>query len=345
MAKTSVELPKASLEALAADTAADLRIQTPNGNVTVPHDTLATLVAQAEGDTITVVVESVETKALTTEQQKAVGDYPVFDISILSNGKAIASFGGKSITVSLPYTLKDGEKTGDVTVWYLNDKHELEKMACTYDQNTGLATFSTDHLSHYVVGCETAAVTPWANPFSDVKEGDWFYGAVQYTAQKELFNGTSATTFAPKANMTRAMLVTVLYRLEGKPAVTGANAFSDVKSGKWYSDAILWANDNKVVEGYGNGKFGTNDNVTREQMVTILYRYAQMKGYDVAKTADLAKYSDAGKISTWAGPAMQWAVAEELINGRTKTTLAPKGTANRAEVATVLMRFSENLAQ
>jgi hypothetical protein len=143
--------------------------------------------------------------------------------------------------------------------------------------------------------------------------------------------------------MTRAMLVTVLYRLEGKPSVTGTCDFTDVKSGEWYTDAVIWASANKIVGGYGDGHFGTDDSVTREQLAVILMNYAKYKGYDVMKTADLTVYSDAASINSWATDAMKRAVTKGLVTGTTKTTLSPTGTASRAQVATILMRFIENV--
>ena len=338
--KVSVELPKASVSSVASDTDADLKIETSVGNVTIPNDVLASVVSQASGDTISIMVESVEIKTLTAEQQKLVGDGAVFDISILSGGKPIRSFGDKSITIALPYTLKSGETAVGVTVWYLSDDGKLERMTCTYDAKTGLATFTTNHLSHYVVGYDA-----WQNPFTDVKEDNWFYDAVKYAVQNELFNGTSATTFSPNTDMTRAMLVTVLYRLEGMPAVSGANTFTDVKDGQWYTDAVIWASSNGIVGGYGNDLFGTDDPITREQMATMLLRYAEYKNYDTAKANDLAGFTDSGSIASYALDAMKWANAEGLIRGRTSTTLAPAGTATRAEVATILMRFAENVVK
>ena len=337
---TSVELPKSSLTSMASDTKADLKIVTSVGSVTIPNGVLSSVASQSEGSTITIVVESVETKTLTTEQQELVGDGAVFDISIMSEDKLISSFGGKSITISLPYTLKTGETAEGVTVWYLSDSGKLEKMTCKYDKATGLATFSTTHLSNYVVGYDA-----WQNPFTDVKSGDWFYDAVRYAVENELFNGTSATTFDPNTDMTRAMLVTVLHRLESKPTVTGTNSFTDVKSGEWYTDAVIWATENGIVNGYGDDLFGTNDPITREQMATMLLRYADYKKYDTAKTNDLTAFTDADSIASYATDAMKWANAEGLITGRTSTTLAPTGTATRAEVATILMRFAENVVK
>jgi len=182
-------------------------------------------------------------------------------------------------------------------------------------------------------------------PFTDVNTSDWFFSAVKYTYDNKLMNGTSDTLFSPSSNLTRAMLVTLLYRYEGEPAVTASNPFSDVQSGQWYTNAIIWASENKIVNGYGDGKFGPNDNVTREQVAAVLYRYADWKKLDVSKTNALTSYTDSAEISSWALDAMKWANAEGLMSGRTPTTLVPKGTMNRAEVATILMRFIEDFVK
>ena len=157
--------------------------------------------------------------------------------------------------------------------------------------------------------------------------------------------GTSLTTFEPNSNMTRAMLVTVLYRLEGSPDASGGSAFADVKDGEWYADAVAWASSNGIVSGYGGGIFGTNDSITREQLSAILHRYVQYKGCDTSKSAELTKFADAPSVSEWAADAIKWAVAEGLITGTTETTLDPKGAATRAQVAAILMRFAENIAK
>lgn len=181
--------------------------------------------------------------------------------------------------------------------------------------------------------------------FVDISENQWFYDDVYFAVSNGLFNGTAEYTFSPNASMTRAMLVTVLYRLEGQPAVYGGSAFTDVAIGQWYTDAIIWATQNGIVNGYGNGLFGTNDSVTREQMAAILYRYAVYKGYDVSGANKLTHYSDYSELSLYALDAMKWANAEGLINGRTTTTLAPKNNATRAEVAAIIHRFVENVVK
>ena len=181
-------------------------------------------------------------------------------------------------------------------------------------------------------------------PFTDVASGEWYYEAVQYVYNNELMNGMSATTFEPNSTTTRGMIVTMLYRLENEPTAASAG-FSDVAEGQWYTDAVNWAAANNIVNGYGDDQFGPTDTITREQMMAILYRYAQYKGYDVTASADLSAYTDAANISSYAVSAMQWAVGEGLINGITDTTLVPGGSATRAQVAAILMRFCENVAK
>lgn len=180
------------------------------------------------------------------------------------------------------------------------------------------------------------AETPVALPFTDVKSGDWFYPAVQYAYAQGLMTGTSATTFAPNGTMNRAMIVTVLYRLEKSPAVTGASKFTDVPAGQWYSDAVAWAAANKIVNGYDGTTFGPMNAVTREQMAAILFRYEQVKGLEnVTLEENLNRFPDQNKISAYAIPALQWAVGQKIINGNADGTLDPTGTATRAQVAQI----------
>ncbi|MGM9524156.1 MAG: GLUG motif-containing protein [Faecousia sp.] len=179
--------------------------------------------------------------------------------------------------------------------------------------------------------------------FVDVNTKAWYHLYVDYAVKNGLFGGTSENTFEPEAAMTRAMLVTVLWRYEGKP-MGYQNTFVDVnaKSGSWYIDAVAWAAANNIVGGIGNGKFDPESKITREQMATILFRYANWKDIDTNKRGDLSNFPDADKVSGYATSAMQWAVAEGLING-SDGKLLPQGNATRAQVATILVRFIENI--
>ena len=185
----------------------------------------------------------------------------------------------------------------------------------------------------------------WTDQFSDVKTGDWYYEAIKQAFEKGLMNGVSSTLFSPNTNITRGMLVTILHRMEGEPEPVAANPFTDVTAGKYYTEAIIWASENEIVNGYGDGRFGPDNNITREQVAAILYRYAQFKEYDVSAEATLEEFNDAGQISVYALTAMKWANAEGLITGRNATTLAPKGFTTRAETATMLIRFLDSVEE
>ncbi len=188
----------------------------------------------------------------------------------------------------------------------------------------------------------------WVIPFKDVAENDWFFEGVKFVFQNELFNGTSADTFSPNAPMTRAMLVTVLWRLDGKTAPKAACAFTDVDATAYYADAVAWAAENGVVKGVDETHFAPEAEVTREQLAAILFRYAEKKGVDTTKRAALSTFPDADKVSNYAKDAMAWAVETGLINGikaAKETTLAPQATAPRAQVAAILARYCESMAK
>lgn len=174
--------------------------------------------------------------------------------------------------------------------------------------------------------------------FADVKSSDWFAGAVAFVSSRELFQGVSDAQFAPTVPMTRAMLVTVLHRLEDQPGAGAAASFGDVPAGAWYALAVAWASENSIVTGTGSG-FNPDGNVTREQIAAILYRYMRYLGPDVSASGDLSKFSDGGETSGWAEDAMKWAVGAGILTGKSGTILDPTGTASRAEVATMLQRL------
>ena len=174
-------------------------------------------------------------------------------------------------------------------------------------------------------------------PFTDVKPGDWFYDYVAYVYANGLMEGTSATTFAPDDNMTRAMLVTILWRVEGEPVVNYLMPFTDVPDGAWYAEAVRWAASEGIVEGVSAAEFAPDAEITREQLAAMLYRYAG----EPAASGDLSAYTDAASVSAYAVNAMSWCVGHGIITGVTATTLDPQGTATRAQCAAMLMRFAE----
>lgn len=249
----------------------------------------------------------------------------------------------------------NAEKGAAITITLSPDKgYKLDKLTVTDGSGKTVSTVKksdtvytfTMPASAVKVGVSyvKATETPSETKFNDVSANDWFASAVDYVTGKGMMNGTADNTFSPKANTTRGMVVTVLYRLENQPS-TSAASFTDVASGAYYANAVAWANANGIVSGYGSGKFGPNDKVTREQLAAILYRYAQYKKYDVSVGEDtnILSYDDAQSISSYAIPAIQWACGAGVVTGKSGSKLDPKGNATRAEVAAMLMRFCENV--
>lgn len=187
------------------------------------------------------------------------------------------------------------------------------------------------------------ALAAGENPFTDVSASHWAYDDITYVYENDLMNGTDGSLFSPESTTTRAQVVTVLYRLAGQPAADWENPFWDVPASAWFHDAVTWAWENDITGGVSSTHFGAGNAVTREQLATFLYRYAQDQGYDTSARADLSGYSDAGLVSSYATEALSWANATGLITGTTGTTLSPQGSATRAQVATILSRFCQDV--
>ena len=177
-------------------------------------------------------------------------------------------------------------------------------------------------------------------PFTDVASNSWYLSAVKYVYNSDLIKGSNAYTFAPDTKLTRGMLVTILYRMDGSTKVSGTAKFPDVKSTDYYSTAIKWAADRNIVSGYNNGKFGPNDNITREQLAVILRKYAKYKGKNVSSLANISSYKDANKVSSYAKTEVQWAIASGIISGKDNgTKIDPQGSASRAEAAAMITNY------
>ena len=271
-----------------------------------------------------------------------------------SHGGSGSSGGSASTTYTLTFETNGGSAISKVT----KNKGTTIDLAQYAPTKSG-ATFEgwyadkglTKKITSVKLDANTTVYAKWTEapvsglPFGDVKTADWFYNDVKYVYEKGMMAGTAADVFAPNATTTRAMIVTILYRLEGSPAVTGTSAFVDVPAGQWYTDAVNWAAANQIVKGTSATTFAPNASITREQMAAILYRYAQYKGYDVTKKADLSGYSDNSQVSAYAKDALAWANAAKLINGVTNTTLAPQGNATRAQVSAILHRFCDGVVK
>ena len=242
-------------------------------------------------------------------------------------------------TVTLTPTPEEGYEVGEVTVTdRFGDAVEVTENA------DGTYTFTMPN-GQVKVEVTFVEATPEPLPFTDVSETDWFHDAVQYAYENGLMDGVGDGQFAPHATTNRAMVVTILYRLAGEPDVSGDAAFTDVEPGLWYTDAVLWAAQKGIVNGISDTEFSPAGDLTREQLATILYRYAESAGYDVSVSADLSGFPDADQIQSYATEALSWAVAEGLLQGFEDDSLQPQSTATRAQIATILMRFCEGVAK
>lgn len=309
--------------------AAALQVKFRSGTVTL--DALALAALDLHKD---VAVSLAGGASLNAAQQRALGTQAatatLANASVLVDGAA-ASCPAGSVRAAVAVNAAD-----DLTAWSLADDGSISAVGGAYD--AGQQTYAFD-----VVNGVTAIAR---FPFTDVVAGTWYYGAAAYAYNNGLFAGMTPTTFAPNATMTRAMLVSVLWRLAGAPAPKAPNTFVDVPDGAWYTDAVTWAAENGVVSGIGGSRFDPSGFVTREQTAEILYNYAHSKGYDVSARADLTAFPDAGSVSGWAEKALSWANAAGLINGTVRdgqTILDPQGSASRAQVAMILMNYVEHV--
>lgn len=224
---------------------------------------------------------------------------------------------------------------GEVSV---DSKEAIETARSAYD---ALRECQKVLVSNYqlLLDAEAAFAELRSLPFTDVHPDDWFYNNVVFAYRKGLMSGTSATTFAPREGLSRAMLVTILYRMAGSPAVTGSVPFPDVKAGRYYTDAVIWAFQAGVAAGDSEGTFRPGDLVTRAEMVTFLYRYAKLDGRDVTTTGGLSAFRDAAMVPGYAKTAMLWAVERGIVHGAAQDTLDPRSTSQRAQMAAILQRY------
>ena len=264
-------------------------------------------------------------------------DIPDFEGGTVTADPAAAKAGAK---VTLTATPDEGYAVGTITV---TDRFGDAVKVTENADGTYTFTMPNGQVTVKATFVETEEPAP-AEPFPDVDENDWFYDEVVYVYENGLMNGVENNQFAPNTATNRAMLATILYRLAGEPAVSGDLPFTDVAAGTWYTDAVLWAAQNGIVNGLGENTFAPMNTLTREQLVTMLYRYAEAEGYDVSAAADLSGYPDAGKVQSYAQEAMSWAVAEGIVEGM-DGNLNPAGNATRAQIATILMRFCEGVAK
>ena len=354
---TGVTLSTDTIDSICKAEADGVTIKLPNAELRVDRQTLAAVAGQAAGSKIRLVVEPDSTARSTmTAAQKSVLDgmrnAAVLEAYFVSDGTRIRDFNGGEVELSIPY-----QASGAFRAWFLKEDGTREPVSARYDKEN--ARLLLHHFSHYVIEelDSSAAYTVCAKDdscplgaFGDLTATAWYHDGVHYCVENGLMQGVSTAKFLPNASTTRAQLAAILWRLEGSPVPVSAAGFSDVADGAWYAGAVRWAAGSGVVKGYDSKHFGPNDAVTREQMVTILYRYAQHKGYDASAGEDtnILSFNDAFAVSEYAISAMQWACGSGLMTGAQRDggmALAPRDTTTRAQTATLLMRFQSAFAK
>ena len=307
--KTEVSIPASAVSRLRNETDAALTVSTPVADVSIPNGALDTL--SSAGGTVSVITERMENTVMLT---------------LTANGEEIGGIPG-GVTLTVP--VEDaGPGTVAVLVYEDGTRETVRK-----------SVMEGDMLRIPLNGSVTVEIVDNSKEFADVPAESWAAGAVAFASAREMFSGTSETTFSPELTMSRATLATVLYNLEGRPDQSLTTHFSDVSSGTWYTAGVSWAAANGVTGGYGNGQFGPNDNITREQLVVMLWRYA---GSPAADEQTLS-FTDADQASDYAMEALYWATENGILNGYGNGRLDPCGLATRAQAAQMLKNFIENI--
>ncbi len=303
-----------------------LTIKLSTGAASFDAAALDAVQEQASGKQITLSIAPAKDSDLNARQKEAVDGAPVYDLTLKSGGKAITSFGKGNVTISLPYTLKEGQNPSGVVVYYLDDEGNIYRCKTMYDVRTKTVIFTTNHLSLYVVGYEN-------NPFTDVTADDFFFEAVLWAVKNGITSGTSATTFSPNASCTRGQMVTFLWHAAGSPAPKSEEThFTDLEPGAYYHDAVCWAVEQGITSGTSATTFSPDDSVTRGQAVTFLHSYA---GSPAASGG--SSFQDVPDDAYYATP-VKWAAENEITFGTGPDTFSPNDLCTRGQIMTFLFR-------
>lgn len=329
---TTATIQTSVLSTVSDASGVNLTIEMPAGDITLSDEALDALVEEA-GTNVSITLDvSNDTTSLAAAQQESLAGLATgatIDVSVTSNGKEITSFGGGSVTLSVPFTSPAANRPANkFGVYYAAPNGGLTRQPTSYV--SGKLTFTTTHFSDYVAVFE---------PFADVTADLWYAQYALYASDNGIMNGTDKG-FEGDLNLTRAMMVQTFYNMKNRPTGAASGAFADVADGTWYAAAVNWGAANGVARGMGDGNFAPNADMTREQMAQFLYNYAKAQGEDVTATGDLSAYPDASSVSAWATEAMSWAVGRGIITNM-DGKLNPQGTATRAMVATILTRFTQ----
>ena len=354
---TGVKMPVDTITNVAASESDGMEIKLPHVQLHIDSQALNAIASQAEGKDIRLVVET-ENKAettLTAAQKQALDgmkNAAVLEAYFVSGSQRIRDFKGGEVEIYIPY-----QTSWAIRAWYLKEDGTREPVAAEYDSEK--ACLILHHFSHYVIeeveedtatpieaavgyaDCKKDASCPLAD-YTDLTTTAWYHDGVHYCIENGLIRGFADAKFQPNGSTTRAQLIMILWRMEGSPVVDDAMSYGDVAEDAWYREAIRWAASEDIAQGYDSEHFVPNDAVTREQMVSILWRFAKWKGCNVniGENTNILSYEDALTISEYAVPAMQWACGSGLLHGD-GANLLPKSGATRAQAATLMMHFCE----
>lgn len=312
-----ISLPVEALETMGARKGARLTVASALADMTLDYEAMAAIANQAEGETAVFTVAAIAPGSLTERQRQIVNNAPVYELTLVCGGKEINTFGGGAVTVTLPYEIPRWQKPAGVVVWSMDDYNRLTDCETSYDSTAKEVSFHARHFSLYVIGYDE----PLALPFTDVPGDYWAYGEILWAYEKNVVTGKTDTLFQPDGTMTRQQVWMMLARLSGAAPADMA-------------EAKAWAIRGGITDGSDPGAA-----VTRQQLVTLLYRFTQMMNYSVEGKASLANYPDAGSIASYAKDAMAWAVGNNVISGTTEGYLNPGVTATRAHFCVILWRF------
>ena len=353
---TNATMPRTALTQF-ANAGLDIKIQLPQGTITIDNNAAKSAATQANGTNVTATLQPLRISDIPVAQRENVrGSDLIFRITVGSGTQNITTFGEGTITVTIPYT-----GPLPAAAWHLNSRGELERMDSVYCTETKTVTFTTSHLSLFTVGFdENQPIIPdddgkdkpeagrfnfdisgFVNPYADIRDDAWYYDVLAFVYLNELMTGTSTEPmlFSPQMTVTRGMVATVLYRIAGSSDVSGlANPFSDVADGLWYTNAVIWAANNGIVSGIGGGRFAPERNITRQEMAVMFNNYAVKMMYALPEARDYAGFNDEEDIAGWAREAVERLFGTGVISGKHGNIFDPQGEATRAELAAMLTR-------
>jgi len=333
----TVRIPAASVSEMIDAELEALFISGALGTVIYDTAALRSMHAQGSGNWFYTIIRLVDVESLSENLRTIVGDRTLYQVELLRDGVRITDLGNGRVTIRVNYALREGQSAAGLLVWLLGEDGTVTPVESAYNMAGQFIEFTLNRLSMFMVGYDVSAI--W-NPFDDVSEGHWFYDYVRSVFEQGLMRGVSDNAFRPNANLSRGMVVTVLWRQQGEPRATADNAvFSDVSDGTWYSEAVRWAAENGIVEGFGDGRFRPNDYITRQHLTIILARYADFAEKELPETRAFVAFDDAGRVATYASDAVRRAFMAGIINGRGDNIFDPMGNATRAEFAAMLSRF------